>query len=97
MCRTVADLYVFLCQHLIAAKDGDASMIDEIPLVLETEAETWRMVVREQRERAGTFPSCPRVRTIQSVRLLWVRARRLGGLNLQGYGPPGEWNRFSIF
>ncbi len=45
VCRTVSDLYVFLCQHLIAAEaTSDASAIDEIRLVLETEAETWRMV-----------------------------------------------------
>ena len=45
VCRTVSDLYVFLCQHLIAAEaSSDASAIDEIRIVLETEAETWRMV-----------------------------------------------------
>jgi flagellar secretion chaperone FliS len=45
VCRKVADLYVFLAKHLIMAEEkSDASAIDEIRLVLETEAETWRMV-----------------------------------------------------
>ena len=45
VCRKVADLYVFLVQHLIAAEDsGNADAVDEIRLVLETEAETWRLV-----------------------------------------------------
>ena len=45
VCRKVADLYVFLVQHLIAAEEiGNADAIDEIRLVLETEAETWRLV-----------------------------------------------------
>lgn len=49
VCRTVADMYVFLCQHLIGAEEnGDATMIDEIRLVLETEAETWRMVCAQE-------------------------------------------------
>ena len=46
VCHQVADLYVFLAKHLIAAEtSGDPTAIDEIRLVLETEAETWRMVV----------------------------------------------------
>lgn len=41
----VADLYVFLIQHLLTAEqDSDPNAIDEIRLVLETEAETWRLV-----------------------------------------------------
>ena len=45
VCKTVADLYVFLTKHLIKAEEtGDASAIDEIRLVLQTEAETWQMV-----------------------------------------------------
>jgi len=45
VCRKVADLYVFLVQHLIAAEEiGNADAADEIRLVLETEAETWRLV-----------------------------------------------------
>ncbi len=45
ICRKVADLYVFLTKHLITAEEvRDADAIDEIRLVLETEAETWRMV-----------------------------------------------------
>ncbi|TWU41578.1 flagellar protein FliS [Novipirellula aureliae] len=45
VCGKVADLYVFLSKHLIIAeRTGDADAIDEIRLVLEVEAETWRMV-----------------------------------------------------
>lgn len=45
LCDQVADLYVFLSQHLVAAEaDSDSQAIDEIKLVLETEAETWRAV-----------------------------------------------------
>jgi len=71
VCRTVADMYVFLCQHLIDAEEhGDASMIDEIRLVLETEAETWRMVCARE---GGADAS--RARTSEALS---------GGLNLQG-------------
>ncbi|WDQ15238.1 flagellar protein FliS [Rhodopirellula sp. P2] len=74
VCRTVADLYVFLCQHLIAAEqNGDASMIDEIRLVLETEAETWRMVCAQ--EGTDKSPSNKRIAEVLSGS---------GGLNLQG-------------
>ncbi len=49
VCNQVADLYVFLTQHLVMAEEhGDAGAIDEIRLVLETEAETWRMVVANE-------------------------------------------------
>lgn len=71
VCRTVADMYVFLCQHLIGAEEnGDATMIDEIRLVLETEAETWRMVCVQE---SGTSPAKTRAADVLS-----------GGLNLQG-------------
>jgi flagellar secretion chaperone FliS len=41
----VADLYVFLSKHLTSAEMmRDVTMIDEIRIVLETEAETWRIV-----------------------------------------------------
>ncbi len=43
--RQVSDLYVFLCQQLLRAEPRcDADAIDEIRLVLEIEAETWRLV-----------------------------------------------------
>lgn len=43
--QKVADLYVFLIQHLLAAEEnGDAGAVDEIAVVLQAEAETWRMV-----------------------------------------------------
>jgi flagellar protein FliS len=74
VCRTVSDLYVFLCQHLIAAeKNGDSSMIDEIRLVLETEAETWRMVCAQE----GTDKSASQKRIANVL-------SDGGGLNLQG-------------
>ncbi|MEO9591993.1 flagellar export chaperone FliS [Rhodopirellula bahusiensis] len=73
VCRTVADLYVFLCQHLIAAEgNGDSTMIDEIRLVLETEAETWRMVCAREGDKTS---SNKRVSEVLSDG---------GGLNLQG-------------
>ncbi|MCC9658763.1 flagellar protein FliS [Rhodopirellula sp. JC737] len=76
VCRTVADLYVFLCQHLIEAeKTGDASMIDEIRLVLETEAETWRMVcAREGGEQQSAKQRAANI----------LGDGGSGGLNLQG-------------
>ncbi len=53
----VADLYVFLTQHLTSAEMmRDVTMIDEIQTVLETEAETWRIV---QATIAGTSPASP--------------------------------------
>ena len=49
VCRQVADLYVFLSQHLIAAETtSNAESIDEIRIVLETEAATWRSVCVQQ-------------------------------------------------
>jgi flagellar protein FliS len=45
VCQKVADLYVFLSKHLVAAEpSSDANSIDEIKAVLEVEAETWRAV-----------------------------------------------------
>jgi len=45
VCGKVADLYVFLSKHLIIAeRTGNVEAIDDIRLVLEVEAETWRMV-----------------------------------------------------
>jgi len=56
---------------LIKAEDnGDPSMIDEIRLVLETEAETWRMVCAQE---AGQSSGRHRAASALS-----------GGLNLQG-------------
>jgi len=47
--KQISDLYVFLCQHLLKAEENrDASCVDEIRLVLETEAETWRMVCTQE-------------------------------------------------
>lgn len=71
VCRTSADLYVFLCQHLITAEEtGDSDCIDEIRLVLETEAETWRMVCAQE---GGATSTRARAADVLS-----------GGLNLQG-------------
>ncbi len=45
VCKQVADLYVFLAQHLVIAEErSDAEGIDEIATVLQIEAETWRAV-----------------------------------------------------
>jgi flagellar protein FliS len=45
LCRKVADLYVFLAQHLIKAEQTSrAESIDEMKAILEIEAETWRRV-----------------------------------------------------
>ncbi len=55
VCRQVADLYVFLSQHLVAAETtSDVVSIDEIRIVLETEAVTWRSVCLQQ---ASSQPS----------------------------------------
>lgn len=55
--KQVADLYVFLIQHQNkAVESGDGSMIDEIRIVLETEAETWRMVCA-QSHSTGSEPT----------------------------------------
>ncbi len=49
VCRQVSDLYVFLTQHLVAAETtSDADSIDEIRIVLATEAETWRSVCAQE-------------------------------------------------
>ena len=46
LCLQVADLYVFLLQHLVVAQDNsDADSVDEIQLVLQAETETWRAAV----------------------------------------------------
>ncbi len=52
--RRVADLYVFLIQHLLAAESAaDAATAGEIETVLRIEAETWRAVCARQ---AGMAP-----------------------------------------
>lgn len=54
----VADLYVFLSQHLTSAEMArDVSMIDEIRLVLEIEAETWRIVCETANQQKQPAPS----------------------------------------
>jgi flagellar protein FliS len=58
LCLKVADLYVFLAKHLVAAEGtSDADAIDEIRGVLEVEAETWRAVCA--RASATPRPSVP--------------------------------------
>lgn len=54
--RRVADLYVFLVQHLLAAESAaDAATAREIETVLRIEAETWRAVcAREGAMAPGT-------------------------------------------
>lgn len=55
LCLQVADLYVFLLQHLVVAEQhSDFGAIDEMQIVLEAETETWRSVVaQELSARAG--------------------------------------------
>lgn len=49
LCVKVADLYVFLAKHLVAAEPAsDAASIDEIKTVLAAEAETWRAVCAQE-------------------------------------------------
>ncbi len=56
----VSDLYVFLSKHLTSAElMCDVTMIDEIQTVLETEAETWRIVCAT----ATKSPATERLRT----------------------------------
>jgi flagellar protein FliS len=90
--KQVADLYVFLIQHQNkAVQAGDATMIDEIRVVLETEAETWRMVCAQSAAASESRPA-KSVSTLiqQSERPVAVgslpvdRASLAGSLNLQG-------------
>ena len=72
VCRKVADLYVFLSKHLIKAEEtSDAGAIDEIRLVLETEAETWRLVCANEVAAVPTPEASP------------TDQPESGGLNLQ--------------
>ena len=58
VCQKVADLYVFLLKHLLAAEaDSDASKIDEIRVVLSTEADTWRAVCANETQLFAHGPS----------------------------------------
>lgn len=91
--KKVADLYVFLIQHQNKAVDaGDPTMIDEIRVVLETEAETWRMVCAQSATASENRPSSPASPSIQQTeRPLPIgilrpedRANLAGSLNLQG-------------
>jgi flagellar protein FliS len=71
--QQVSDLYVFLSQHLTTAEmQRDVTMIDEIRLVLETEAETWRIVCETTANQAK-----PKSHPQDGV-------PRPAGLNLQG-------------
>jgi flagellar protein FliS len=56
VCSRVADLYVFLTQHLVRAEAcNDADAIDEIRAILETEAGTWRSVCAQDLSRQPVF------------------------------------------
>jgi flagellar protein FliS len=91
--KKVADLYVFLIQHLNkAVESGDSTMIDEICVVLETEAETWRMVCAQPSAAtsnvAGPTPpaaciAAPHWKPFEPLRPE-DRAGLAGSLNLQG-------------
>lgn len=70
VCQQVADLYVFLAKHLIAAEENsDVASIEEIRTVLSVEAETWRAVCAQE------SPIAAPVETTTPI---------AGGLNLQG-------------
>ncbi len=58
LCSQVADLYVFLMKHLVAAENNsDANRIDEIRLVLETEMETWQNVCATEASAIAVPPT----------------------------------------
>jgi flagellar protein FliS len=72
----VSDLYVFLSKHLTDAEMmRDVTMIDEIGLVLQTEAETWRIVCETTAAAA---------RSQAQVKAATSTAPRSMSLNLQG-------------
>lgn len=80
VCQKVADLYVFLVQHLIQAEShSDAGSIEEIKTVLEIEAETWRAVCA-QSQSPSQLPS--QSQSTQSPPL--AQSEPTGGLNLEG-------------
>ncbi len=57
LCGKVADLYVFLVKHLIAAEEkADAGSVDEIRMVLETESMTWQTVCTAEAPAAELIP-----------------------------------------
>ncbi len=61
VCRKVADLYVFLVQLVIAAEENsDPSSIDEIRMILEIEAETWRAVCAREASTVALTAHLPR-------------------------------------
>lgn len=60
LCHQVSDLYVFLTKHLVIAEDhSDADAVDEIRLVLEAEAETWRSVCAQEMTRGAGHTTNP--------------------------------------
>ena len=57
LCGQVADLYVFLCKHLVQAEQtGDADRVDEIREVLVIETETWSQVCAQQQTASSPTP-----------------------------------------
>lgn len=83
--KQVSDIYVFLIQHLSRAEaDADAVKIDDIRIVLETEAETWRAVCAQfaSHDSCGRQPA-PASLNLGSAQPL-NRAALAGSLNLQG-------------
>ncbi len=85
LAKQVSDIYVFLIQHLGRAEAAcDASMIDELQLVLQTEAETWRAVCA-QSSSPGSRESAPAPATANLGSMQPIdRAALVGSLNLQG-------------
>jgi flagellar protein FliS len=88
--KQVADLYVFLIQHQNkAVESGDVSMVDEIRLVLETEAETWRMVCTQTQANPANLSNAKAEHPIQRRSPTEPlrnedRISLAGSLNLQG-------------
>ncbi|MGB7327573.1 MAG: flagellar protein FliS, partial [Rubripirellula sp.] len=62
LCNQISDLYVFLAKHLVSAEDhSDFGAVEEIRLVLELEAETWRAVCAQElmSKQAASASSTP--------------------------------------
>lgn len=54
LCCTVADMYVFLCKHVVAAESSsDGGAIDEVKTVLQADCETWRAVCAQEQPSDG--------------------------------------------
>jgi flagellar secretion chaperone FliS len=90
----VSDLYVFLSKHLTDAEMmRDVTMIDEIGLVLQTEAETWRIVFETTNAALAASQNAPFARQspvaevstpLPTPHMSSAPIARTASLNLQG-------------